>query len=135
MKVLRIISSLFLALLVVVSSTSFTVGVHFCMGEAQDVALFGEAEGCEMQQRLPPCHRHQRASCCDDETIAHESEDIKPVSSEDQVTAGLQLVTSQLLVPIRDVVPSIAIEPEGTLADHPPLPAPNLIVEHQVFLI
>lgn len=135
MKVLRTISSLFLAILVVFSSTSFTVGVHFCMGEARDVAFFTDATQCEMEQLLPPCHRKHGNTCCDDETIVHDSEDFKPVSSEDHVTAGFLVVTSRLPMPISEIVPSVTAKPVHSLADNPPLPIPDLIVENQVFLI
>jgi hypothetical protein len=135
MKVLKTISSLFLAVLVIISSTSFTVGIHFCMGEASDVAVFSSATECEMQQALPPCHRQHKSSCCDDETITHKSEDLKPVSSEDYNVNGSPLVTIQLPMPIRDIVPSVADTPDYSNADHPPLPTPDLVVKHQVFLI
>lgn len=135
MRVLRTISSLFLAALVLVSSTSFTVGIHFCMGKAKDIALFSEAAQCEMEQLLPPCHRQHQNTCCDDETITHESEDFKPVSSEDHAITGFPLVTIQPPVAIRDVVPSDSIVSDYFLNDHPPLPTPDLVVEHQVFLI
>lgn len=135
MTVLRTISSLFLAILVMVSSTTFTVGIHFCMGEARDVALFSDAAECDMEQLLPPCHRQHGSTCCDDETISHESEDFKPVSSEDQAVVGFTLVTTQLPVSIRDILPSVTTAPDHTLVDHPPLPTPDLVIEHQVFLI
>ena len=135
MKVLKTISSLFLAVLVVIASTSFTVGVHFCMGEASDVAFFTDAADCEMQQHMPPCHRQHKSTCCDDETIVHHSEDLKPVSSEGHAVSGLQLITHQPQVPIRDVAPFVVTTPERTFTDHAPLPAPDLVVEHQVFLI
>lgn len=135
MKVLKVIASLFLATLVMVSSTRFAVDIHFCMGEASDIAFLTDAENCEMQQRLPPCHRQLESTCCDDETIIHEADDLKPVSSQDLTTGGFVLLTAQLPVPISDVVPSLTITPEYSFADHPPLPTPDLVVEHQVFLI
>jgi len=48
MKSLRTITSLTLALLVFVSSTSFMVGMHICSGEVQNIALFTKAEGCDV---------------------------------------------------------------------------------------
>ena len=135
MKVVRIIASLFLATLVMVSSTRFTVGVHYCMGEAIDVAFFADADDCAMEKLLPPCHRQQESTCCDDETIVHESDDFKTVSSQDHIASSVFPVIAQLPVPISDVIPSISIAPEYSLVDHPPLPTPDLLAEHQVFLI
>ncbi|HEX7014811.1 MAG TPA: hypothetical protein VF191_04815 [Cyclobacteriaceae bacterium] len=137
MKVVRIILSLFLASLVLVSSTRFTVGIHFCMGEARDIALFADGQNidCAMEQRLPPCHRQQHNSCCDDETIVHDSQNFNLAFSEDHAKVGSAVVTIQLPVPIRDVIPSSPSIPDYSFADHPPLPIPDLVVEHRVFLI
>src|SRR5688572_20207148 len=81
MKLIRTISSILLALLVLMSSTSFMVGVHFCMGEVQSVALFSKADGCEEEKKLPPCHRHQSAPCCEDEAVVHSGDDFKTSAS------------------------------------------------------
>ena len=44
MKPIRFISAVLLAIVVLVSSTSFMVGMHICMGEVQNIALFGKAD-------------------------------------------------------------------------------------------
>ena len=86
MKVLTKISSLFLALAVLVATMSFTIGKHYCQGKLKNIALFEQAEKCahEKNQQKPSCHKvkmtcHQKKetkpekSCCDSETKVVES--------------------------------------------------------------
>lgn len=77
MKYIKTIAVFALALLVLVSSSSFMVGIHFCQGEIKNVSLFSKAPACEKEQNLPACHRHETKSCCDDQTIVHEGQDFK----------------------------------------------------------
>jgi hypothetical protein len=58
------------------------VGMHVCSGKIENIALFSKAEGCEKERNLPPCHRHEKAPCCDDEAIVHEGEDFNASYSE-----------------------------------------------------
>jgi hypothetical protein len=74
MRSVRSIVSCVFILLVFVSSTPFMVGIHFCSGKIQNLALFARAEGCEKEKNLPPCHRRENSSCCDDAAVVHEGE-------------------------------------------------------------
>src|ERR1044071_5429286 len=75
MKPVKAILSTVLILIVLVSSTSFTIGLHVCGGEIQNIALFGKAAGCEKEKQLPPCHHHETPACCQNETIVHSGDD------------------------------------------------------------
>jgi hypothetical protein len=77
MRLFRSIVSLVFAFLVLVSSTSFMVGIHRCGGHVKDIALFDKAEGCANEQKVPPCHRLDTPVCCQDVTVIHEEEDFK----------------------------------------------------------
>ena len=79
-------------MLVLLSSVSFTFGMHFCMGQLQSFALFSGAEPCEMTQEEAPCtsDKHDpdrdylitKKGCCEDHTVVVEgSEDLSIVSS------------------------------------------------------
>lgn len=80
MKFLRTVLTVALALLVLLSGTSFMIGVHHCGDRIESVALFSRANPCPMEQQLPPCHKAAK-SCCSDERIVHESQDIKPAAT------------------------------------------------------
>ncbi len=72
-----------LTLLVFVSSTGFTVGMHLCGGKLSEISLFGATEDCPMekqQETLPPCHQAPDAGmpldCCDDHTFVLANQDM-----------------------------------------------------------
>jgi hypothetical protein len=78
MKVLKPIVSSLLALLVLVSSSSFMVNMHFCGGQMQSVSLIEDADACPMEIQLPPCHRKmeiKKTGCCEDKHVAFEGKD------------------------------------------------------------
>lgn len=133
MSLLRRLTILAFACLVLVSSTNFMVGMHHCGGHLKHVALFDKAAGCEMeQQQVPPCHRASTASCCDDVTVVHEDEDFSGATSLElqPAFAADALATSTLLA---EIIPAVA--PILTPVYHPPLLAVDRPVALGVFLI
>lgn len=81
MKFFRQIILLTLALLVLVSSTGFSMGVHLCAGELNDLNFYGQATACLMEQKkaeaLPPCHAPEKEkstqnNCCEDHQLVVE---------------------------------------------------------------
>ena len=135
MKMFRTISAVVLALLVLVSSTSFMVGWHVCMGEVQHVALFSKAEGCAMEQSLPPCHRHMKAPCCEDKTVIHNADDFKPSLSNIHILAPASIDIEQPLTLISEVIPASFTSRIQYYYYDPPLPSADITVEQRVFLI
>jgi hypothetical protein len=135
MKVIRTISAILLAFLVLVTSTSFMVGMHFCQGEVQNVALFSKAKACEKEQSLPPCHRHTKAPCCEDETIVHRGDDFKSSPGQFHVSAPVLADMEQVMVVISEIIPSAFVSRSRFYNYDPPLRSHDLTVEHQVFLI
>lgn len=135
MKALRSISAVVLALLVLLSSTSFMVGIHLCMDEIQNIALFSKADSCEKEQSLPPCHRHTKAPCCEDETVINKGDDFKASIGQYHVVVPAPLDIEQPLVFISEVIPSAPLSRTRYNNYDPPLRSWDLTVEHQVFLI
>lgn len=136
MKAVRAILAVFFALMVLVSSTSFMIGMHVCMDQVQNIALFSKADSCEKEQSLPACHREKKALCCEEQTIIHETSDLKASAAADHhavVPAPTDL--EQPLVLISEVIPSAAPDPYKYYRYDPPARSCDLTVEHQVFLI
>jgi len=78
MKLLRTIISLSLALMVLISSSSFVVNMHFCGGHVQSVSLIEDAAPCPMEVQIPPCHKEmvlKKSGCCEDTRVAFEGKD------------------------------------------------------------
>jgi hypothetical protein len=131
----RSILALTFALLVLFSSSSFVVGVHLCGGHIQNAALFTKAEGCEMEKKLPPCHKQLSKPCCEDETIIHEGEDFK-VSNTDITLSGTPSLDIELpSVIISEIIPSSPISRIRYYDYDPPSRGSDLTVSLQVFLI
>jgi hypothetical protein len=77
MKFIKSIVSSMLAMLVLVSSSSFMVNMHFCGGHVQSVSLIEEAAQCPMEV-LPPCHKKmavKKSGCCQDKHVTFEGKD------------------------------------------------------------
>jgi hypothetical protein len=130
MKIYRSILSLGFAMLVLISSSSFMVGLHFC-GDEIGLALFSKAE-CGMEMKMPPCHQAAN-SCCDDEVIIHQGQDFKNTINEFQFQPQL---IAELVSPI--VISEIISETSSQFefaVYHPPLRATDLTVSHQTFRI
>jgi len=135
MTKIRPILSVALAGLVLISSTSFMVGMHFCMGQIQNVALFGKADGCEKEKKLPPCHRHETLPCCDDEILTHDGQDVNATFAKLEI-APLQFILIELPpVLISEVIPSAPFSQTKFYNYDPPLRASDRIVKLQSFLI
>ncbi len=135
MKIVRTISAYLLALLVLMSSTSFMVGLHFCGGDVQHIALFSKAEKCAMEKVVPPCHKHLQEPCCADETIIHEGDDFKASVAKIHVAAPDFSVVEHFPVVIAEVIPDSPVSRITFEAYDPPLRSYDRIVDLQVFLI
>ncbi|WP_416377301.1 HYC_CC_PP family protein [Algoriphagus sp. C2-6-M1] len=109
----RKISTILLSILVLLSSTSLTFGMHFCMGQLESIALFSEAKPCDMhlmksqnasEKHDPDCdHELAEKSCCEDHSIVTEGSKelsiITPVSAPDfHMTAFLYAVVSFMFI-------------------------------------
>lgn len=80
----RKISALFLPLLVLFGSTSFTINMHLCMAQIESIAFFKNAPDCDMRAKGPACAMgdHQQEGdhedtkgCCEDLTHLIEGQD------------------------------------------------------------
>jgi hypothetical protein len=134
MKLVRPISAILLAILVLVSSTSFLVSVHFCMGKVHSVALFTQAESCE-KESLPPCHRDMKPACCQDETIVHNGDDFKGSIPQLEIAASPQIEFERPIILVSETIPAAPLSRTHSNNYDPPLRSFDLTVEHHVFLI
>lgn len=136
MKLYRSILSVSFAFLVLFSSSSFMIGIHVCGGKIQNMALFTKAEGCENKKQLPPCHRHEKQPCCQDETILHDAQDFNGNILHINTTSLLPVGDiSQPPVLIAEVIPSSIISKTRYTNYDPPLRSHDLTIALQVFLI
>jgi hypothetical protein len=135
MKAIRSISAVFLAILVLVSSTSFTVGMHFCKGVVENVNLFGKAESCQVEKSRPACHKHFKQGCCADELVSHEPSDVKASVKQIQFDVPAAIYIEQPAVLISEVIPSADVSRTQFHNYDPPLRSSDRNVSLQIFLI
>ncbi|ADF53703.1 MAG: hypothetical protein CMP12_01750 [Zunongwangia sp.] len=77
-KVFHKISSVCLALIVLLSTVSFTIDSHYCGDTLVDSSLFGHVETCGMDKQLSrnDCQSEvQDDSCCSDKQLVVEGQD------------------------------------------------------------
>lgn len=134
MKPLKTISVLAMVFLVLLSSSNFMVGIHFCSGEIQNIGFLKKADVCEREQSLPPCHKHTTAPCCEDKTIVHQAEDLKAYVPHFHVAAPVTMEVADFDVLVSEVVPSSPVFTAFYLYD-PPRRSHDIIITNQVFLI
>ncbi len=135
MKQYRSILSYAFTILVLFSSSSFMIGIHLCGGQIQNIALFTKAEGCGMEKKMPPCHKHESKPCCQDETVVHDAQDFKGNINQINIAVSPILDIVQPAVLIAEVIPSsISIIKHYANYD-PPIRTTDVTVDLQVFLI
>ncbi|HEX8038627.1 MAG TPA: hypothetical protein VF490_05730 [Chryseosolibacter sp.] len=133
MKLLTTIVTVALASLVLVSSSSFSIAIHLCAGEIQQVGLFEKQAVCD-RQALPPCHKPLR-SCCENETIVHQADDIKPSLTQLHFV-GPEAIDVPFVTPlVSEIVPSEPLSRTGYVRYKPPLRWEDITVAHRVLLI
>ncbi|WP_289060929.1 hypothetical protein [uncultured Zobellia sp.] len=85
----------FMALVLLVSTTSFKVEKHYCMGYLVDVAFFSDAQDCGMAMFLDENigSTVDKMSCCNSELIAMEGQnDVKPSFNDFNLDQQMVLV-------------------------------------------
>ena len=135
MKPLRTISILALVLLVMLSSSNFMVGIHFCSGEIRNIGILVKAEACEKEQSQPPCHRHMTATCCEDETIVHQGKELKPSVSHFHAAAPLPIDVVDINLLVSELIPASSISRAYYLLYDPPRASADITIRNQTFLI
>ncbi|WP_245871588.1 HYC_CC_PP family protein [Sediminicola luteus] len=124
------IATFLMTLLVLVSTVSFTVDKHYCLGRVIDTALFAHAEGCGMEMEA-----NDKEGCCKNTQEVVEGQDELKMS----VWEDLDFPSQQFLVAYTYTLPS-RFEPLAKKAVpfqnyKPPLLVVDIQLLDAVFLI
>lgn len=88
-ELLRQITSIAMALIVLLSTMSFTVGMHYCGEHLVDFSVFTPAESCGMEAMMSTTTKDDcsvmKMDCCTDVEIVMEGQDDLKISF-DQIT-------------------------------------------------
>lgn len=85
-EVLHKIISIAMALLLLLSTVSWKVEKHYCMGRLMDVALFTDVETCGMDMPMSMTEENlgkTKNSCCDDEVVFVDGQDQLKITFND----------------------------------------------------
>ncbi len=76
-KVFHKIMALVMAFVVLFSTMSFTIGMHYCGDTLVETTLFHKAEGCGMDMEKPSAEDCSitKKNCCDDKQLVIEGQD------------------------------------------------------------
>ncbi|UZO80856.1 hypothetical protein NBT05_18190 [Aquimarina sp. ERC-38] len=138
-KALLRISSSLLAMLVLLSSFSFSVHCHYCGHFLKDTSYVVPSKGCGMEKVADAlqdiCKADQiKKSCCTDHTHIVDGKDVVSVeknriSFNHLVAIPYQLTDVYFFNPLQnEITPFIGYDP-------PPPPNTALYIKHQCFLI
>ncbi|MEX0290941.1 MAG: hypothetical protein AB3N14_17690 [Flavobacteriaceae bacterium] len=121
-----------MALLLLASTTSWTVEKHFCMGHLVDIAFFSEAASCGML--MGGAEEMPEMECCDDETIVVDGQDSLKLSF-DELSADQLLFLSSFTYAYINLFEGLQEQIVPHLGYPPPLITYDLQLLDQVFLI
>lgn len=119
-----------LALLVFVSSSSFTVNMHFCGGHVQSVSLIEDADACPMEVQLPPCHKKmaaKKSGCCNDTQVSFEGKEFNK-QIQDLSLVAWQLINAVATHPY--IMEVVQVNEALTFSNYTPYKPP--IVERDI---
>jgi hypothetical protein len=119
MKLTPSILSMFLAALVLMASSNFYVGMHRCGGAVKAIAFLDKADACG-HKVPPPCHRHTKKSCCEDEQIVHHGLDFKSGEPTSIVPAFYSTEILYTSVVLALIIPDFTDNPSWYFSYHPP---------------
>lgn len=122
------------ALLVFLSSSTFSIGIHSCGGKVRAVAFLDKADGCG-HRNMPPCHRKMMQGCCEDEMVTYTGQGFSHDFSPAFTSALSFVMISPPAVLLAEVIPFGSITTSFDRDYDPPLPAVDRTVVLHTFLI
>jgi hypothetical protein len=91
-QVFHKILSFLMAFVVLFSTLSFTIDMHYCGGTLVETAIFQKAKGCGTEMQNPPAEgcAISKKNCCNDEQVVIDGQDelqlqVDQISFEQQV--------------------------------------------------
>ncbi|WP_243414857.1 HYC_CC_PP family protein [Flagellimonas aquimarina] len=127
--------SILLAVLVLLSTVSWTVDKHFCMGRVMDISLFVDAEECGMEVAMAAMEdKVMENHCCDDESFTFTGQDDLKLSLYDLEIEHQDFLVAFTYSYLNLFVPVDKL-PVPNEKYPPPLLVKDITVLDQVFLI
>jgi len=136
-EVFHKITSITMALLLLLSTVSWKVEKHYCMGRLMDVALFTDVDTCGMDMSMAMFDENLGetiSSCCTDEVVFVDGQDDLKISFND-----LQVEQQSFLIALTYSYLRVLVDLKEQPVPHEQYPPPILVKDIQlldeVFLI
>ncbi|MFH6603532.1 hypothetical protein ACEZ3G_08595 [Maribacter algicola] len=128
--------SILMAMLLLVSTTSWAVDKHYCMGHLMDVSFFANAKDCgmDMTPSDETSKTEEKSSCCDDETMVVDGQDNLKISVQD-IDLGQQFFLVSFTYSYLNILSPIEELPVPNEHYPPPILVKNIHLLDEVFLI
>lgn len=143
------ITAISMALLMLLSSTGFSMDLHYCQDQLKGISLIGKAKSCHDKQATPPCHKTKKTchhindnlnqtekdNCCHNETVVIEKTDLDATATQIATVQDIQLefVAAFVAVYVLNIDAQADFQPYAQYK--PPLPDRDIQVLYQTFLI
>ena len=128
-------TAVLLAFLVLLSTISWTVDKHMCMGRVMDISFFVEADSCGMELAMAALEIDEDDNhCCDDETFTYLGQDDLKLTW-DELEIGQQDFLLAFTHSYLEVFVPLDELPVPNEKYPPPLLVSDITVLDQVFLI
>ncbi|MCE2611719.1 hypothetical protein LVD13_01965 [Flavobacteriaceae bacterium D16] len=135
--VLHKFGALFMALVVLFSTLSFTVDMHYCGHTLIDFSL-DEADNCLMKSIMPEnsngCSSMQKMNCCSDVEITFEGQDELKISF-DQLSLNHQVFLTAITNTFLDLLQPVEENKIPFDGYPPPILVQDIQVLYETFLI
>ena len=143
------ITAISMALLMMLSSTGFSMDIHYCQDQLKSVSLLGKAKSCHAKQETPPCHKMKKSchhkednvskadkdNCCHNETVVIEKSDLDATPTQLSTVQDIQLDFVAAFVAVYVFNYSVQADFQPYAQYKPPLPDRDVQVLYQTFLI
>lgn len=127
--------SVVLALLVLVSTMSFTVEKHFCGTTLIDTAVFTKVEGCGMDMTSSHASKKDKKHCCKDEVDVVKGQDELKTGAFDDLKYHQQPFFTSFVYSLVNLFEGLSEQ----IIPHKNYSPPNLVIDiqmlNQVFII
>lgn len=127
------ITSLLLALLVLLSTFSFTVETHYCGDFLMDISFIGHADDCGMEMKKKSFYK--KKNCCKDEVITAKGQDELQQFNELKLDFDKQQFVTAFLISYQDLFAEKASKNIFHKDFSPPDIPRDYQILHQSFLI
>ncbi|UKM66134.2 hypothetical protein GSB9_02713 [Flavobacteriaceae bacterium GSB9] len=128
--------SLLMAFVVLFSTLSFTIDMHYCGDTLVETAIFQKAKGCGMEMQQPATNECEltKKNCCDDKQVVIEGQDELQLSV-DKIAFEQQLFITSFIYAYINLFEGLDESNASFKAYKPPLVVKQIFKLDETYLI